>query len=108
MATKRSFLPDTVGVGYFNAPFSYVRAILGEPIYKTGYEGHDYKSDVVWQIIIKSNPIEIIRVYNYKNGKNYLGDEGKEVEQITYWKIGSNNREKARAYISKRLNVEVE
>ena len=103
-----SFLPSTHGVGSFDAPFSYVRAILGEPIYKKEYDGHDYKSDVVWQIIINSDPIEIIRVYNYKDGKNYLGDEGKKVEQITYWKIGSNNREKARAYIRKRLNVDVE
>ena len=103
-----SLLPSTVGAGYFNAPFSYVRAILGEPIYKKGYEGHDYKSDVVWQIIIKSDPIEIIRVYNYKDGKNYLGEKGKKPEQITHWRIGSNNREKARAYIGKRLNVEIQ
>ena len=103
-----SLLPRTHGVGSFNAPFSYVRAILGRPIYKKAFEGHDYKSDVVWQIFIKADPIEIIRVYNYKDGKNYLGDEGKDVEQITYWKIGSNNREKARLYISKRLDVEIE
>ena len=37
-----SMLPNTVGVGYFDAPFSYVRAILGEPIYKKSYQGHDY------------------------------------------------------------------
>ena len=103
-----STLPSTNGVGSFDAPFSYVRAILGEPIYKNGYDGHDYKSDVVWQIFLNGNPWEIVRVYNYKDGKNYLGDEGKEVEQITYWKIGSNNRDKAREYISKRLNVEVQ
>ena len=102
-----SILPSTFGVGSFDAPFSYVRAILGEPIYKNG-DGIDDKSDVIWQIIVKSNPIEIITVYNYKDGKNYLGDEGKEVEQITYWKIGSNNRDKARAYIGNRLNVDVE
>ena len=103
-----SFLPSTHGVGSFNAPFSYVRAILGHPIYKKGYEGHDYKSDVVWQIIIKSDPIEIIRVYNYKDGKNYLGEKGKKPEQITRWCIGGSNREYARNYISNRLNVEVE
>ena len=102
-----AIIPNSVGVGYIEAPFSYLRAMLGEPIYKESYEGHDYKSDVVWQVIIASGPIEIVRVYNYKDGKNYLGDEGKEVEQITYWKIGSNNREKAREYISNRLNVPV-
>jgi len=103
-----SFLPSTHGVGYFNAPFSYVRAILGEPIYKKAFEGHDYKSDVVWQIIMSADPFDIIRVYNYKDGKNYLGDKGLNPEQITHWCIGSNNREKARLYISKRLNVEIE
>ena len=102
-----SFLPSTHGVGSFDAPFSYVRAILGEPIYKRAYEGHDYKSDVVWQMIVQANPVEVVTVYNYKDGKNYLGDKGKEPEQITYWRIGSNNRVKARAYISNRLNVEV-
>ena len=102
-----AMLPSTVGVGYFIAPFSYVRAILGEPIYKKPYEGHDYKSDVVWQIFMRSDPWEIVRVYNWKDGKNYLGDKGLNPEQITHWCIGSNKREKARAYISNRLNVEV-
>ena len=103
-----SIIPNSVGVGYIEAPFSYLRAMLGEPIYKKSYEGHDYKSDVVWQIIIKSGPIEIVRVYNYKDGKNYLGEKGKDVRQITRWCIGGSNREYARNYISKRLNVEVE
>ena len=103
-----SFLPNTVGVGYIDAPFSYLRAMLGEPIYKKSYEGHDYKSDVVWQIIIKSGPIEIVRVYNYKDGKNYLGEKGKDVRQITRWCIGGSNPEYARNYISNRLNVEIQ
>ena len=103
-----SFLPSTVGVGSFDAPFSYVRAILGEPIYKKGYENHVYKSDVVWQIFMQVDPIEIVTVYNYKDGKNYLGEKGLKPEQITHWCIGSNNKEKARLYISKRLNVEIE
>ena len=103
-----ALIPNSVGVGYIEAPFSYLRAMLGEPVYKNPYEGHNYKSDVVWQIIIQSGPIEIVRVYNYKDGKNYLGEKGKKPEQITHWRIGSNNREKARAYISNRLNVEIQ
>jgi len=103
-----SFLPNSVGVGYIEAPFSYLRAMLGEPIYKKSYKGHDYKSDVVWQIIIKSGPIEIVRVYNYKDGKNYLGEKGKDVRQITRWCIGGSNPEFARDYISNRLNVEIQ
>ena len=103
-----SLLPSTVGVGYFDAPFSYVRAILGEPIYKKAYEGHDYKSDVVWQVFLGSSPWEIVRVYNWKDGKNYLGDKGLEPEQITRWCIGSNHRDKARTYIGNRLNIEIQ
>ena len=103
-----AFLPSTVGVGYFDAPFSYVRAILGEPIYKKSYKGHDYKSDVVWQVFLRSDPWEIVRVYNWKDGKNYLGDKGLEPEQITRWCIGSNHRDKARAYIGNRLSVEIQ
>ena len=53
-------------------PNSNYKGYIGEPIYKNGYDGHDYKSDVVWQIIIKENPIEIIRVYNYKKGNLYV------------------------------------
>ena len=29
-------------------------------------------------------------VYNWKNGKNYLGNRGKEVENITDWNIGDH------------------
>ena len=47
-----AIVPNSVGVGYIEAPFSYLRAMLGEPIYKESYKGHVYKSDVVWQFII--------------------------------------------------------
>ena len=70
-------------------------------------QGHDYKSDVVWQIFMRGDPWEIVRVYNYKDGKNYLGDKGLEPEQITRWCIGSNKRDKARSYIIDRLNVKI-
>ena len=29
-----AIIPNSVGVGYIEAPFSYLRAMLGEPIYK--------------------------------------------------------------------------
>ena len=102
-----ALIPSTHGVGYIEAPFSYLRAMLGEPIYKKSYQGHDYKSDVVWQIIIQSGPIEIVRIYNYKDGKNYLGEKGKKPEQITRWCVGGSNPEYAVDYVINRLHVEL-
>ena len=103
-----AIIPNSVGAGYIEAPFSYLQAMLGKPIYKKSFKGHDYKSDVVWQIILSSGPIEIVRVYNYKDGKNYLGEKGKKPEQITRWCVGGSNPEFARAYISNRLNIEIQ
>lgn len=53
----------------------------GEPCESAGY-----KSDAEWDIEWEDGVIGTI--YNWKNGKNYLGDEGEEVEDITDWNIG--------------------
>lgn len=53
----------------------------GEP-----HESDGYKSDAEWVIEWEDGVIGTI--YNWKNGKNYLGDEGEEVENITDWNIG--------------------
>ena len=95
----------TFGVGYIETPYSYLRAVLGEP---NKFHGDVYKSDVQWSIFIQSDPIIVAKVYNYKNGKNYLGKEGKEVEQITCWSVGGNHHEKVKDYIYKRLGMHVE
>lgn len=49
-----------------------------------------YKSDAEW--IIEWEDGVIGTIYNWKNGKNYLGDRGKEVENITDWNIGGHNQ----------------
>ena len=95
----------TYGIGNIEAPFSYLKAMLGKP---QEFYGDVYKSDAQWTIFIQSDPIIVAKVYNYKNGKNYLGKEGKEIEHITYWNVGGNDREKVKAYIYKRLGVHVE
>ena len=60
----------------------------------------DYKSDVEWAL--KFSDGTIATVYNWKNGKNYLGEDGLELEEITEWNIGGHT-EKAVEYINQLL-----
>lgn len=57
----------------------------GEPC-----ESDGYKSDAEW--IIEWEDGVIGTIYNWKNGKNYLGDGGEEVEDITDWNIGGHKQ----------------
>ena len=38
-------------------------------------------------IFIAYDPV-VVSIYNWKNGKNYLGLEGLQVNEITDWNIG--------------------
>lgn len=49
----------------------------------------DYKSDAEWIMDINGHTITI---YNYKNGKNYLGSKGTPTSKITDWNVGGHNR----------------
>ena len=53
---------------------------------KPNVESDDLKVDAEWRIQFDDGSIATI--YNYKTGKNYLGDEGNEVENIRSWHIG--------------------
>jgi major membrane immunogen (membrane-anchored lipoprotein) len=46
----------------------------------------DYKSDANWTITFADGVVATI--YNWKNGKNYCGEEGLELADITHWHIG--------------------
>ena len=57
--------------------------VFGEPL-----EGH-YKTDAEWYLKFPDG--EIGTIYNWKNGKNYCGDDGLDVEEITTWHIGGRS-----------------
>lgn len=80
---ERGSLKDDNGsyrVGEIDISYSKLVELFGK---------HDcfdnYKSDAEW--IVKYGN-EVFTIYNYKDGKNYLGEDGKNVEEIRDWYIG--------------------
>jgi hypothetical protein len=63
----------------------------------------DYKCDVEWGIEFSDGTKATL--YNYKNGRNYLGSKGKDVWNITQWNIGGNSK-KAVEYLSTIIGVQ--
>ena len=72
--------------GYIDLAYNDICKVFGKP---TGSDG--YKVDAEW--IIKFDNDAVATIYNYKNGKNYLGEEGLAVEDIRNWHIGGFNKE---------------
>jgi hypothetical protein len=64
--------------------------VLGEPL-----EGScDYKTQCEWFIEFKpkNSPNQIATIYDWKLGKQYLGEEeGEDKENIMYWNVGGFN-----------------
>jgi hypothetical protein len=58
--------------------------VLGEP----NIDGDGYKTDAEWLIEING---KVLTIYNWKDGKNYCGDDGLELDEITDWHIGAKD-----------------
>jgi hypothetical protein len=78
--TSGTHLQGYVSVGYEEL----VRA-FGEPLC-----GDGHKVDAEWNVCFEDGTRATI--YNWKNGKNYCGDEGQEVQEITEWNIGGHDK----------------
>ena len=70
-------------VGHLKTTYAQLVELFGEPM-----DGDDYKVDVEWEIEFENGVI--VTIYNWKDGKNYCGADGLNVEEITDWHIGSN------------------
>ena len=79
-----SFAVGTCLRGYVKANYSDIVAVLGEPD-PDNTDG--YKVDAEW--IFKING-KVMTIYNYKTGKNYLGKNGMDKEDIINWHIGAS------------------
>lgn len=66
--------------GYLTAPYTALVTAFGEP----NARGDGYKIDVEW--VMRAGD-HVITVNNYKNGPNYLGADGKPIEEIIEWDV---------------------
>ena len=82
---------------------SYDRLVkaFGEPI-----TDWDPKTDAEWYIETEDGVV--ITIYDYKIGKNYLGNTGLPADAITYWHIGGFNKDKDHKRIIINILKEVE
>jgi hypothetical protein len=72
-------------VGYVDCSYDKLLKTFGPP---QDFDG--YKVDAEWSIKFEDD--RIATIYNYKNGKNYLGRRGKSVENIHNWHVGGNKK----------------
>jgi hypothetical protein len=79
--------------GYADVAYSTLIDLLGKP----NVDGHDSKTDAEWAVEFEG---ETFAIYNYKTGKNYLGADGLDVEEIRDWHIGGRNKTKAKRLIA--------
>ena len=80
-ASIQALFNGTCLQGTIDASYEDLVNMFGEPT-----KGDNYKVDAEWYV--KFSDGTIASVYNWKDGKNYNGDEGTETEQIRDWHIG--------------------
>ena len=70
--------------GFLETTYDRLERFFGEPM-----ESDGYKIDAEW--VLKFDDGKIATISNWKDGYNYLGRYGKEVEDITEWHIGGHD-----------------
>ena len=73
-------------MGRIEADYAELVRAFGEP----NSEGDTTKSDAEWAWQFEDGTVATI--YNWKNGKNYCGEYGQEVENIKNWNIGGYSK----------------
>lgn len=73
-------------VGRVNVTYQDLIQSFGLP---HGSDG--YKSDAEWALEFEDGTIATI--YNWKNGKNYLGTHGSSLNDIEEWHVGGFNQD---------------
>lgn len=72
--------------GYLICDYAKLKKLFGKP-----NQGDKYKIDAEWDIEFDDGLVATI--YNWKDGKAYLGKDGLPKTKITEWHIGGKNQE---------------
>jgi len=60
---------------------------------KPNFNGDGYKTDAEWRIqFVDGEEIITTTIYNWKNGKNYCGDDAPDTKNIFEWNIGGYDK----------------
>ncbi|TXG76342.1 hypothetical protein E6P97_03705 [Patescibacteria group bacterium] len=86
--------------GYLYAQYDQLLPTFGEPRQPVHA---DNKIDVEWII---DTPHGVAIIYNYKDGKAYLGDSGLNPEEIYEWHVGGKTSE-VYSWIKERLQRDI-
>ena len=70
--------------GHVAANYADLVAVFGEP-----GPGDGYKVDAEWVLLFEDGTVAT--VYNYKDGRNYEGADGLDVQDITDWHVGGRS-----------------
>lgn len=75
--------------GYINTSYSTLVELFGDSIGPST----DDKVAAEWHLLIRDKGEEVgfATIYNYKDGKNYAGANGLNVEDIQTWHVGSKS-----------------
>jgi len=83
--------------GYIKASYEQLLNAFGPPHEDMS---DNYKTDVEWAFEFADGTVATL--YNWKNGKNYNGDDGLELNHIYEWNVGGNS-EKAVSKLLEKL-----
>lgn len=72
--------------GYVKTEYDHLVGLFGEPYINPD----NHKTDVEWVV---STPHGSATIYNYKNGRSYMGENGLTLEVMDEWHIGGKNVE---------------
>ena len=82
-------------VDYLKVSYDRLVQAFGEPVIKTD----EYKTDAEWHVSFYEQGSDwtgpedaFVTIYNYKNGKNYLGANGLNVQDIDTWHVGAKSK----------------
>tara|TARA_R110000824_G_scaffold137843_3_gene302556 strand:- start:791 stop:1150 length:360 start_codon:yes stop_codon:yes gene_type:complete len=76
--------------GYVTIDYDTLVEALGPPV----ADNDGYKVDAEWHLTFTEeggHTLGFVTIYNYKTGRNYLKEDGQDVEDITTWHIGSKS-----------------